>query len=69
MQLETLGTLIQKGSILLVGFLDDIAIFALTRLGLHWTWLNWLSTVLLIATIIYWSVRLYRYYDRIRGQN
>ena len=59
MQLETLGTLIQKGSILLVGFLDDIAIFALTRLGLHWTWLNWLSTVLLIATIIYWSVRLY----------
>ncbi|MBT9317591.1 hypothetical protein [Leptothoe spongobia] len=69
MQLESLGPLIQKGAILLVSFLDDIAIFALTRLGLYWSWLHWLSTVLLIATLIYWSFRLYRYYDRIRGQN
>lgn len=69
MQLESLGTLIQKGSILLISFLDDIVILMLTRLGVHWTWLHWLSTALLIATIIYWCFRLGRYYYRVRGQH
>ena len=64
MQIESisglLGNLLQKGFLLLLNFIDDIAIFALTRLGFHWYWLQWLSTGLLIITLLYWGLRLWR---------
>lgn len=62
MQLDNLSSLAQKAFILLLNFVDDIAIFALTRLGVCWVWLEWLSTVLLICTMVYWTLRLWRYY-------
>lgn len=61
MQCHNLGDLVQKGCLLLLNFADDIAIFTLTRLGLHWAWLQWLGTIVLTCTVIYWSIRLLRY--------
>ncbi|MEM7062604.1 MAG: hypothetical protein AAF572_05510 [Cyanobacteria bacterium P01_B01_bin.77] len=66
MQLDNWSNLVQKALILLLNFVDDIAIFGLTRLGLHWAWLQWLSTILLVVTVAYWTIRLWRYYRRVR---
>lgn len=66
MQLDNLSNLVQKVLILLLNFVDDIAIFVLTRLGFHWAWLQWLSTVLLAVTVAYGTIRLWRYYRRVR---
>ena len=54
MQVDSLSGLSQKGLLLLLSFTDDVALFLLSRLGFHWAWLQWLSTVLLAATLIYW---------------
>ncbi|MEO0867058.1 MAG: hypothetical protein AAFY17_01180 [Cyanobacteria bacterium J06642_11] len=64
MDFDTISNLVQKGCVLLLSFADDIAIFTLSRLGFHWAWLHWLSTGLLIVTLIYWSFRLWRYAQR-----
>lgn len=66
MPLNSISNLIQKGFVLLLSFVDDIAIFALGRLGLNWTWLHWVSTIALIATLIYWCIRLCRYYHSLK---
>lgn len=65
MQLDNLSNLVQKALVLLLNFVDDIAIFSLTRLGLHWAWLQWLSTILLVVTVAYWAIRLWRYYRQV----
>ena len=69
MQLDNLTGLIHKGLLLALNFLDDFAVFTLTRLGLHWPWLQWISTTLLIVTIVYWGVRLMRYCYRLQNQD
>lgn len=51
----------QQLGLLLISFLDDIVLFVFSRIGLHWAWLHWLSTILLIATLSYWAYRLLRY--------
>lgn len=61
MQLETIGKWMQKLSVLLFSFLDDIAVFVLSRMGFHWMWLRWFGTVLLVTTLSYWIFRLLRY--------
>lgn len=70
MQIESisgpLSNLLQKGFLLLLNFIDDIVIFALTRLGFHWFWLQWLSTGLLIITLLFWGLRLWRAYRRLQ---
>ena len=63
---NSVSHIVQKGCVLLLNFVDDIAIFGLSRLGFHWTWLQWLSTALLIATLVYWAIRLWRYYRRMQ---
>ena len=72
MQLDNLSGVIHKSLLLLLNFVDDIALFLLTRLGLHWPWLQWLGTALLIVTAVYWGMRLWRYlrrhYYRLSGQ-
>ena len=71
MQIESVsgpvGNLIQKGFLILLNFIDDIAIFALTRLGFHWFWLQWLSTGFLIVTLLFWGLRLWRAYRRLHS--
>ena len=64
MQVDSLSGLAQKGLLLLLSFTDDVALFLLSRLGFHWAWLQWLSTALLAATLIYWALRLMRRYYR-----
>ncbi|MEO0350006.1 MAG: hypothetical protein AAF282_08155 [Cyanobacteria bacterium P01_A01_bin.15] len=67
-QLDSLSGLLHKSLFVLLNFVDDIALCALTRLGVHWLWLHWLSTALVIVTIVYWSIRLWRYCDRRLGK-
>lgn len=73
MQFDSLSSLIsnliQKSGLILLNFADDIILFIFTRLGLHWGWLQWLSTALLVLTIIYWSLRLLRYCYRMQHNN
>ena len=64
MQLDSLNNLLQKSLFVLLNFVDDIALLALARLGFDWVWLHWLSMALLIITIVYWSIRLWCYCDR-----
>lgn len=66
MQLDNLTGLIYRGLLLALNFADDLALFILTRLGLHWPWLQWISTILLIATVVYWGVRLWRHCYRLQ---
>ncbi len=68
MQFSNLTGLIHKSLLLALNFVDDIAVFTLTRLGLHWPWLHWLSTILLIVTVVYWSIRVIRYCHRLQRQ-
>jgi|GEM_PF-3169228 len=56
-----LQTVVQQGLPIALSFVDDALLLLLTRAGLHLPWLQWLSTVLLTATLLYWSVRLLRY--------
>lgn len=62
MSFNSISNLVQKGFVLLLSFVDDIAIFTLGRLGLNWAWLHWVSTIVLIATLGFWCIRLWRYY-------
>lgn len=66
MQLNSIGRLVQTGFLALINFVDDIAIFTLTHLGFHRIWLKWLSTALWVFSIVYWSIRLLRYYHRLQ---
>ena len=61
--LDLLQSVLQKGLPLLLNFLDDAILFGLTRIGVSWPWLQWLSLVLLIVTLLYWSFRLYRFWS------
>ena len=56
-----LQTVLQKGFPIALGFVDDALLLLAARVGLHWPWLQWLSTVLLAATLLYWGVRLLRF--------
>ncbi len=68
MELDNLTGLIHKSLLLALNFVDDLAVFTLTRLGLHWPWLQWISTILLIVTAVYWGLRLIRYCFRCQHQ-
>ncbi|WP_333480371.1 hypothetical protein [Allocoleopsis sp.] len=45
---------------LLFGFLDDALLLILSRLGIHFKGLEWLSPVILSCTILYWAVKLWQ---------
>jgi hypothetical protein len=45
----------------LFSFLDDAFFLGLSRLGIHIQSLQWLSSLILSYTIIYWVFRLLRY--------
>lgn len=64
MDFNSISNLVQKGCVLFLSFADDIAIFTLSRLGFHWAWLHWVSTALLMVTLVYWTIRLWRYSRR-----
>lgn len=42
-----------------LSFLDDVLLLLLPRLGLHIHGLQWLSPVLLSATVLYWIGQLF----------
>lgn len=44
----------------LLGFLDDALLLLLSRLGIHFKGLEWLSPVILSCTILYWAVKLWQ---------
>ncbi|MEA5449379.1 hypothetical protein VB780_12420 [Leptolyngbya sp. CCNP1308] len=56
-----LQTIVQKGLPVALSFADDALLLLATRVGLHWPWLHWLSTVLLAATLLYWGMQLLRF--------
>jgi ABC-type nickel/cobalt efflux system permease component RcnA len=56
-----LQSIFQKGLPFALSFVDDALLLAATRMGLHLPWLQWASTVLLISTVLYWTVRLLRF--------
>jgi uncharacterized protein (DUF486 family) len=68
MQLGNLTGLIHKSLLIALNFVDDLAVFTLTRLGLHWPWLHWISTTLLIVTAVCWGIRFMRYCYRLQQQ-
>lgn len=39
--------------VFVVGLLDDVLLIALSRLGLHISWLHWLAPVILGCTVIH----------------
>ncbi|MEA5464077.1 hypothetical protein [Leptothoe sp. PORK10 BA2] len=57
-----LQTVAQKGFPFILSFVDDAVLMIATRVGLQLPWLQWLSTILLVATLLYWTVRLVRYW-------
>ena len=64
---DVLQTVLNKGFPFLMSFLDDALLLGLSQLGVNLPWLQWLSTILLSATILYWSFRLARFlYQRYR---
>ena len=56
-----LQTIIQKGFPIALSFVDDALLLLATRVGLHLPWLQWVSTILLAATLLYWGIRLLRF--------
>ena len=44
----------------LLGFLDDALLLVLSRLGVHFDGLEWLSPVILSCTILYWALQLWQ---------
>ena len=44
----------------LLSFLDDALLLGLSRIGLHFPWLEWLNPVILSCTLMYWAVQLLR---------
>ena len=54
-------TTVCKGLPILLSFLDDALILGLTRIGITMPWLQWLSAVLLSATVLYWSWRFFHF--------
>ena len=41
-------------------FLDDAILVGLSNLGVHWPALEWLSKIVLIGTVIYWTRGIWR---------
>lgn len=56
-----LQTVVQKGFPILFSFLDDALLLGFARIGIHLPWLQWLSLILLSATILYWSWRIFHF--------
>jgi hypothetical protein len=48
---------------LILSFLDDALLLLLSNLGLHVSWLQWLSPVILSCTLAYWAVQLLQNLD------
>jgi hypothetical protein len=44
----------------LLSFLDDALLVVLSRLGVHFKGLEWLSPLILSCTILYWAVQLWQ---------
>lgn len=47
----------------ILSFLDDALLLLLSNLGLHISWLQWLSPVILSCTVAYWAVQLWQNLD------
>jgi len=45
----------------LFSLLDDVLLLGLSRIGVHIQSLQWLSSLILSCTIIYWAFQLLRY--------
>ncbi|MEM9008550.1 MAG: hypothetical protein AAGE59_34195 [Cyanobacteria bacterium P01_F01_bin.86] len=54
-------TVLQKGFPVIFSFLDDALLLGLTKIGISVPWLQWLSLILLSATILYWTFRIARF--------
>jgi hypothetical protein len=48
---------LQKGVPIALSFLDDVLLLLLSNIGIHLPWLQWLCSILLICTWVYWIVR------------
>lgn len=59
--LSILQTIAQKGFPLALSFGDDVLLMMAARVGLQLPWLQWVSTVMLVATLLYWTVRLVKF--------
>ncbi|NMG11060.1 hypothetical protein DP117_30975 [Brasilonema sp. UFV-L1] len=47
----------------LLSFVDDALLLGLSHFGFHLQWLKWLSPVIMIYTVLYWTVQLMRYFS------
>ena len=56
-----LQTAVQKSLPILFGFLDDLLLLGMTKIGITLPWLQWFSIFLLSATILYWSFCIMRF--------
>lgn len=43
-------------------FLDDILLFLISKLGVSIPGLQWLCSALMICSLAYWVIRLYKYF-------
>ena len=59
---DLLQTVLQKGLPVLFSLLDDALLLVLTKIGVNLPWLQWLSGLLLIAAILYWSFCIIRFF-------
>lgn len=60
--MNVLFTTFQKVFPIALSFVDDALILVLSKIGVHLPGLQWLGTALLILTILYWTVRLIRFW-------
>lgn len=56
--LQLFQTTCQKGFPILLSLLDDALLLGLSRIGISLPWLQWLSLILLSATLAYWAWRI-----------
>jgi hypothetical protein len=59
--LSSLQSAFQKGLPFALSFVDDILLFAATKIGLQLPWLQWVSTLLFVVTLLYWTTKLLRF--------
>lgn len=60
---------LQKGFPILLSFVDDALLLGLSKFGISFPGFQWLSVLLLSATLLYWSWRILQFlYTKISAQ-
>jgi hypothetical protein len=49
-----------QGLVLALSFLDDGALLLATKVGVNLPWLSELTTLLFVASLLYWAIKLLR---------